>query len=116
MASDAQTSTPPHGKGQASDDRLVWRFPKPVSSDTPLRARERRFVEEYLVDLKGEAAAIRAPATTLRMHAPQASRLSTKARTRVETCRPSGSSADDAATACRLIAQLSREAHRSAAA
>ncbi len=36
------------------------RFPKPVTSDTPLRARERRFVEEYLVDLKGEAAAIRA--------------------------------------------------------
>src|SRR5713226_4060714 len=37
------------------------RFPRrPVSSDTPLRARERRFVEEYLVDLKGEAAAIRA--------------------------------------------------------
>jgi len=36
------------------------RFPKPVSSETTLRARERRFVEEYLVDLKGEAAAIRA--------------------------------------------------------
>ena len=36
------------------------RFPRPVSRDTPLRARERRFVEEYLVDLKGEAAAIRA--------------------------------------------------------
>ena len=54
------------------------RFPKPVSSETPLRARERRFVEEYLVDLKGEAAAIRAgyPPKNARS---QASRLSTKA-------------------------------------
>lgn len=34
--------------------------PRPVSAETPLRARERRFVDEYLVDLKGEAAAIRA--------------------------------------------------------
>jgi len=31
------------------------RFPRPVSAETPLRARERRFVEEYLIDLKGEA-------------------------------------------------------------
>src|SRR6266851_937401 len=54
------------------------RFPKPVSAETPLRARERRFVEEYLVDLKGEAAAIRAGYHPKNARS-QASRLSTKA-------------------------------------
>src|SRR5438128_12693071 len=54
------------------------RFPKPFCSDTPLRARERRFVEEYLVDLKGEAAAIRAGYHPKNARS-QASRLSTKA-------------------------------------
>ena len=39
---------------------LPRRFPKPDSSARPLTARERRFVEEYLVDLMGEHAAIRA--------------------------------------------------------
>jgi len=53
------------------------RFPRPVSSDTPLRARERRFVEEYLVDLKGEAAAIRAGYSPKTARG-QASRLLTK--------------------------------------
>src|SRR5438128_10787683 len=54
------------------------RFPKPFCSDTPLRARERRFVEEYLVDLRGEAAAIRAGYHPKNARS-QASRLSTKA-------------------------------------
>src|SRR5438046_2435023 len=36
------------------------RFPKTVSSETPLRARERTFVEEYLTSLNGTKAAIAA--------------------------------------------------------
>src|SRR5712691_5934855 len=44
----------------AKSARRPNRFPRHVSSETPLRAREQRFVDEYLVDLKGEAAAIRA--------------------------------------------------------
>ena len=34
------------------------RFPRLVLRDTPLNARERRFVDEYLGDLKGEPAAM----------------------------------------------------------
>jgi phage terminase small subunit len=52
--------------------------PRPVSSDTPLRARERRFVEEYLACLNGAKAATQAgySAKTARV---TASKLLTKA-------------------------------------
>jgi phage terminase small subunit len=54
------------------------RFPASVSSETPLGDRERRFVEEYLVDLHGANAAIRAGYQPRNARA-QASRLLTKA-------------------------------------
>jgi phage terminase small subunit len=49
------------------------RFFRPISTDRPLSARERRFVGEYLVDLKAEQAAIRAgySSKTARVQASQ---------------------------------------------
>jgi phage terminase small subunit len=91
--SDQQDQQPP--PAPPAKRRFRRPFPPVVAPDHPLTKRERLFVAEYLVDLNGAQAAIRAGYAPQNARA-QASRLATKAN--VEAALQAGYKAREART------------------